>query len=85
MGEAIGWGALAASSLVIGALLSAVSLELAAEGIEAGGAGVTGSGWGVSALTYFFLDGLIARRSATGRGHKGRSEGSGSDSGCWWR
>jgi zinc transporter, ZIP family len=101
MGEAIGWGALAASSLVIGALLSfarkwpqrqvgyvlafgagalisAVSFELAAEGIEVGGAAITGIGLGVGALTYFFLDGLIARRSATGRGRKGRSEGSGS-------
>ncbi|HXR60327.1 MAG TPA: hypothetical protein VN732_03265 [Solirubrobacterales bacterium] len=101
MGEAIGWGALAASSLVIGAalsfarrwsmrqvgyvlafgagaLISAVSFELAAEGIEVGGAGVTGIGLGVGALTYFFLDGLIARRMSTGRGRKGRSEGSGS-------
>src|SRR3954454_19489876 len=101
MGEAIGWGALAASSLVIGALLSfgrrwprrqvgyvlsfgagalisAVSFELAAEGIKVGSAGTTGIGLGVGALTYFFLDGLIARRSATIRGRQGRSEGSGS-------
>ena len=101
MGEAVGWGALAASSLVIGAalsfarkwptrqvgyvlafgagaLISAVSFELAAEGIEVGGAGVTGIGLGVGALTYYFLDGLIARRMATGRGRRGRGEGSGS-------
>jgi zinc transporter, ZIP family len=101
MGEAIGWGALAASSLVIGAFLSfarkwperqvgyvlsfgagalfsAVSFELAAEGIEVGGAGITGVGLGVGALTYYFLDGLIARRMATGRGRQGRSKGSGS-------
>jgi zinc transporter, ZIP family len=101
MGSAIGWGALAASSLVIGAalsfarrwperqvgyvlafgagaLISAVSFELAAEGIAVGGAGVTGIGLGVGALTYFFLDGLIAKRSATGRGRQGRSQGSGS-------
>jgi zinc transporter, ZIP family len=101
MGEAIGWGALAASSLVIGALLSfarswpkrrvgyvlsfgagalisAVSFELAAEGAEVGSAAVTGIGLGVGALTYFFLDGLIARRMSTGRGRQGRSEGSGS-------
>ena len=81
MGEAIGWGALAASSLVIGAflsfarkwperqvgyvlsfgagaLISAVSFELAAEGIEVGGAGITGIGLGVGALTYYFLDGI---------------------------
>ena len=66
MGAAIGWGALAASSLVIGALLtfarswssrqvgavlafgagaliSAVSFELAEEGLAVGGAGITGS------------------------------------------
>jgi ZIP family zinc transporter len=101
MGEAIGWGALAASSLVIGAalsfarrwptqqvgyvlafgagaLISAVSFELAAEGIEVGGAPITGVGLGVGALTYFTLDGLIARRMSTGRGRKGRAEGSGS-------
>jgi zinc transporter, ZIP family len=101
MGEAIGWGALAASSLVIGAglsfagrwsprrvgfvlsfgagaLISAVSFELAAEGIDVGGAGITGIGLGVGALVYYLLDGLIARRMATGRGRQGRAEGSGS-------
>jgi zinc transporter, ZIP family len=97
MGSAIGWGALAASSLVIGAalglwrrwsprvvglvlafgagaLISAVSFELAQEGLEVGGAGVTGIGLGVGALTYFALDGLIASRSDSGRGRRGRSE-----------
>jgi zinc transporter, ZIP family len=101
MGAAIGWGALAASSLVIGAalsfarkwspsavgcilafgagaLISAVSFELAQEGIEVGGAGATGVGLGVGALTYYFLDGMIARRMSTGRGRKGRAEGTGS-------
>jgi zinc transporter, ZIP family len=101
MGEAIGWGALAASSLVIGALLSfarkwpdrqvgyvlsfgagalisAVSFELAAEGASVGGAGITGIGLAVGALTYYSFDGLIARRMSTGRGRQGRSEGSGS-------
>jgi zinc transporter, ZIP family len=100
MGEAIGWGALAASSLVIGALLSfarkwpdrqvgyvlsfgagalisAVSFELAAEGASVGGAGITGIGLAVGALTYYVLDGLIARRMSTGRGRQGRAEGSG--------
>ena len=103
MGSAIGWGALAASSLVIGALLSfarrwshrqvglvlafgagalisAVSFELAQEGLKVGGAGVTGAGLGVGALTYFLLDGLIARRFATGRGRRGRPQGSGGGS-----
>ena len=61
-----------------GALISAVSFELAAEGIEVGGAGITGLGLGVGALTYYLLDGLIARRSATGHGRKGRAQGSGS-------
>ena len=101
MGSAIGWGALAASSLVIGAalsfarewsmqqvgyvlafgagaLISAVSFELAAEGIEVGGAAITGLGLGVGAVTYYLLDGLIARRHSTGRGRKGRMEGDGS-------
>jgi zinc transporter, ZIP family len=104
MGSAIGWGALAASSLVIGAalsfarewsmrqvgyvlafgagaLISAVSFELAAEGIEVGGAPITGIGLGVGAVTYYALDGLIARRHAAGRGRKGRVEGADSGSG----
>ena len=98
MGSAIGWGALAASSLVIGAalsfardwptrqvgyvlafgagaLISAVSFELAAEGIAVGGAATTGIGLGVGALTYYLLDGLIARHHATGRGRKAARRG----------
>jgi ZIP family zinc transporter len=93
------WGALAASSLVLGAalafarewskrqvglvlafgagaLISAVSFELAQEGIEVGGAGVTGLGLGIGAIAYFVLDGAIARRFAAGRGRKGRADGS---------
>ncbi len=96
---ALGWGALAASSLVLGALLSftrrwparqiglvlafgagalisAVSFELAQEGLEVGGAGATGIGLGVGALTYYALDGVIARRCSTGRGRRGRPQGS---------
>ncbi len=96
---ALGWGALAASSLVLGALLSfarrwptrqlglvlafgagalisAVSFELAQEGIEVGGAGATGIGLGIGALTYYTLDGVIARRCSTGRGRRGRPQGS---------
>jgi len=99
MAAATGWGALAASSLVIGALLSfarhwspravglvlafgagalvsAVSFELAEEGLRVGGAGATGIGLAVGALTYFSLDGVIARHFATGRGRDGRSQGS---------
>ncbi|HEX5610758.1 MAG TPA: hypothetical protein VFX45_11795 [Solirubrobacterales bacterium] len=101
MGSALGWGALAASSLVIGAalafardwskpqvgavlafgagaLISSVSFELAQEGIAVGGAVATGAGLGLGALTYYLLDGLIARRFGSGRGRQGRSE---SDSG----
>jgi zinc transporter, ZIP family len=95
----LGWGALAASSLVIGALLalarrwpsrqvglvlafgagaliSAVSFELAQEGLAVGDAGSTALGLAAGALTYYVLDGLLARGSATGRGRSGRSTGS---------
>jgi ZIP family zinc transporter len=101
MGSALGWGALAASSLVIGAalsfarrwpaqqvgyvlsfgagaLISAVSFELAAEGLAISGAGYTGIGLAVGAVTYYLLDGLISLRMATGHGRRGRAEGSGS-------
>jgi ZIP family zinc transporter len=100
MGAALGWGALAASSLVggallsfarhwsphqvgavlafgAGALISAVSFELAEEGIAVGGAGYTGLGLAVGALTYYALDGVIARRANAGRGRQGRASGSG--------
>jgi ZIP family zinc transporter len=93
---ALGWGALAASSLLLGALLtfarpwpdrqvglvlafgagaliSAVSFELAAEGLRVGSLGATAIGLGAGALTYFTLDGLITARSAAGRGRAGRS------------
>ena len=92
---ALAWGALAASSLVLGAalafarrwsqrqvglvlafgagaLISAVSFELAQEGLAIGGAGATGLGLGVGALTYFGLDGAIAKRNSAGRGRRGR-------------
>jgi ZIP family zinc transporter len=85
MAPAIGWGALAASSLVIGALLgirrrwpdrqigvvlafgagaliSAVSFELAEEGIEVGGAGGVGVGLALGAFTYFFASRALDRR-----------------------
>ena len=96
---ALGWGALAASSLLLGvalafarrwpvkwvglvlafgagALISAISFELALEGAKAGGLGVTASGLAIGALTYFFLDGVIARRFAAGRGRPGRATSS---------
>jgi ZIP family zinc transporter len=100
MPSALGWGALAASSLVAGALLSfarrwsprqlgyvlafgagalisAVSFELAQEGLDVGGAGVTGIGLGAGALTYYALDGVIASHFEAGRGRRGRREGDG--------
>ncbi len=98
MGAALGWGALAASSLVLGALLalyrrwpdrqvglvlafgagaliSAVSFELAAEGLRVGSLGATAIGLGVGSLAYFSLDGLIATHFSSGRGRTGRNSG----------
>ena len=59
-----------------GALISAVSFELADEGIAAGGLGWTAAGLAAGALTYWALDGVIAGRAASGRGRGGRKEGS---------
>ena len=93
---ALGWGALAASSLVLGvalafarrwskqlvglvlafgagALISAISFELAAEGARAGGLEITAIGLAAGALTYFFLDGVIASHFGAGRGRPGRA------------
>ncbi len=79
MGSAVLWGTVAASSLVLGALLaivrewperlvglvlafgagaliSAVSFELAEDGVEIGGGLAVGIGLAVGALTYFLLD-----------------------------
>jgi zinc transporter, ZIP family len=86
---AVGWGALAASSLVLGALLallrrwpermigivlsfgagaliSAVSFELYAEGVAEAGALPVAIGLGAGALTYFLLDRPIERRPDAG-------------------
>jgi ZIP family zinc transporter len=95
---ALGWGAFAASSLVIGALLglarawpdrlvgavlafgagaliSAVSFDLAEEGAELGGRDALALGLAAGALTYFALDRLVERRGG-GNGGEGQ-EGSG--------
>jgi zinc transporter, ZIP family len=84
MAEALGWGALAASSLLLGAvvglarswpprliglvlgfgagaLISAVSFELAEDGVAIGGGLAVSIGLGLGALTYFICDGLIER------------------------
>jgi zinc transporter, ZIP family len=88
MGPAIGWGALATSSLVIGALLgvstrwppravgavlafgagaliSAVSFELAEEGVQVGGPGAVATGLAGGALLYFFADGAVERLASS--------------------
>jgi ZIP family zinc transporter len=80
--EALAFGALAASSLVIGALagiarrwppravglvlafgagamISAVSFELAQDGVAIGGAGPVAAGLALGALTYYVGDGLV--------------------------
>jgi zinc transporter, ZIP family len=85
--SALGWGALAASSLVIGALLglvrawpdravgivlafgagalvSAVSFDLAEEGLKIGSGVAVGGGLAVGGLTYFGLDRLVERRGS---------------------
>jgi zinc transporter, ZIP family len=86
---ALGWGALAASSLVIGALLglvrpwpgrliglvlafgagaliSAVSFDLAQEGAEVGDPGFLGLGLAVGGITYFALNRTLERRPRHG-------------------
>ena len=88
---AVGWGVLAASSLVIGAflgelrpwpsrlvglvlafgagaLISAVSFDLAQEGAAVGDAGVVAAGLAVGAVTYFALNRLVAGRTRRGSG-----------------
>src|SRR5918997_2204329 len=87
--RAVGWGSLAAGSLVLGAalafardwsarhvalvlafgagaLISAVSFELAEEGLKAGGSGWTSLGLALGAITYWTLDGALERRMGSG-------------------
>jgi ZIP family zinc transporter len=82
--EALGWGAVAASSLVIGmllglarpwpdrlvglvlafgagALISAVSFDLAQEGARIGGPGALGIGLGAGAVTYYVASRAVER------------------------
>jgi ZIP family zinc transporter len=84
MGAAVGWGALAASSLILGAvlglagrwperliglvlafgagaLISAVSFDLAEEGLEIGGPGTVAIGLAAGALAFYVLDGALDR------------------------
>jgi zinc transporter, ZIP family len=99
VGAAVGWGALAASSLVIGALLgllrtwperlvglvlafgagaliSAVSFDLAQEGAQVGGPGFVGLGLALGGITYFTLDRMLGRRSRRRSGGSGKNAGS---------
>jgi ZIP family zinc transporter len=82
--EAVGWGALAASSLLVGALfgiardwsqqavgivlgfgagalVSAVSFELALDGLREGGLGSTAIGLAAGSLAYFAFDAAVER------------------------
>jgi zinc transporter, ZIP family len=84
LAAAIGWGALAASSLILGsllglarkwperfvglvlafgagALISAVSFDLAEEGLEIGSPAALASGLAVGALAFYVLDGAFDR------------------------
>ena len=86
MGAALGWGALAASSLIIGAvlglawswrdgvvggvlafgagaLISAVSFDLAQEGAQVGSPGTLAVGLGLGAITYFLADRALEKHA----------------------
>jgi ZIP family zinc transporter len=86
MGAALGWGFVAASSLIIGAvlglvrtwpsrligvvlafgagaLISAVSFDLAEEGASVGSGTTVALGLAAGALTYFFADRLVERQN----------------------
>jgi zinc transporter, ZIP family len=58
-----------------GALISAISFELAEHGARTGSAGSVAIGLAVGAVTYFVADRQIARRSRTGTGKAGRRSG----------
>jgi ZIP family zinc transporter len=51
-----------------GALISAVTFELADEGLRLGGLGWTAAGLAAGATTYYLLDGMIERRPSSGAG-----------------
>jgi ZIP family zinc transporter len=101
MWASLGWGAVAASSLVVGALLafvyswprrlvgavlafgagaliSAVSFDLAAEGAHVGGGDAVATGLALGALTYFGADSLLERKGRpAGAGPSSANSGSG--------
>jgi ZIP family zinc transporter len=59
-----------------GALISAVSFELAEEGIRLGDRGSTAAGLAAGALVYYLLDGVIAGAGSQARGRAGRASAS---------
>ena len=94
MAVALGWGAVAASSLILGALLgivrtwpdravgailafgagaliSAVSFDLAEEGVRLGGADSVAIGLAVGAVSYFVADRFVDRLSQPQTGTSG--------------
>ncbi len=100
---ALGWGALAASSLLLGALaalarswsarvvglvlgfgagalISAVSFELALEGDRSGGFTALAVGLALGAGAYYLLDGIVERMGAPGRARERRTNASGTGS-----
>jgi zinc transporter, ZIP family len=97
---ALGWGGLAASSLLIGALaalargwsrrliglvlafgagalISAVSFELALEGSDTGGFAALAAGLALGGIAYYLLDGVVERLGAAGRARERRASGAG--------
>jgi ZIP family zinc transporter len=59
-----------------GALISAVSFELALEGIRLGDPGWVAVGLAVGALTYYLADGILLDARSRGRGRPGRASAS---------
>ena len=98
MTASLGWGALAASSLVLGALIalvrpwskrliglvlgfgagaliSAVSFELALEGNKSGGFTAVAAGLAFGAIAYYVLDGVVEHVGGGGRSRERRTSG----------
>jgi ZIP family zinc transporter len=59
-----------------GALISAVSFELAGEAFRIGDSGWTAAGLAAGALVYYLLDGVVGKVGSAGRGRAGRAAGS---------
>ena len=108
MTAALGWGALAASSLVVGALLglarrwpdgavglvlafgagaliSAVSFDLAEEGVKVGGGAAVGVGLAIGALTYWVATTRCPTATRGPRSRSARSWTASPSRRCWDR